>query len=67
MNEAFRKLSKCPAEEDIRNSKETIQTFVAYTYSKKPDCDLDEPRFNLFQKSTSSKLRNLPPYGDEVL
>ena len=67
LNAAFRKLSRCPAEEDVHNSQEIIQKIVVYASSKKLDCDLDELRFHLFQKFSSNELRNFPPSKDALL
>ena len=51
----------------MHNSQEIIQKFVVYAYSKKPDCDLDELRFHLFQKFSSNELRNFPPSKDALM
>ena len=41
--------------------------YVAYTYSKRTDIDLDELHFHLFEKSSSNELRALTPFKDALL
>ena len=67
LNTAFQALSSCLTKEYVLNTQEIIQMFVAYAYSKKIDYDLDELRFNMFQKLSSNELRSLPPSNDALL
>ena len=69
LNEAFRKLSYCPTENDVVDSEEIIRKFVTYIYSKNiiDDGDLTNLRFNMFQKSSLNDLRKLPPSKDALL
>ena len=67
LTETFRKMIQCPTEEEVIDSQGLLQKFVSYAYSKKIDKDLDELRFNIFEKSSSNELRSLPPSKDVLL
>ena len=67
LNDTFRKLGRCPTEVEVIGSQVIIRKFVAYVYTKKTDCDLDELRFYSFKNCSSSELRTLPPTKDALL
>ena len=62
LTNCFKDLSWCPSMETVTSALKVIAKFVMFSYnSRMNDDDLDEFRFQLFQRSSTNDLRNLPP------
>ena len=61
LTKIFQQLSWCPTEEVIISAQKVSEKFVIFAYCTKTDDDLDEFRFELFQRLSANELRNLPP------
>ena len=62
LTNCFKDLSWCPSTDVVVGAHKVIAKFVMFSYNNRMnDDDLDEFRFQLFQRSSTNDLRSLPP------
>ena len=62
LTKSFQELSCCPSTESVGHAQKVIAKFVMFSYNNRiNNDDLDEFRFEMFQRSNANDRRNLPP------